>query len=252
VKPGATVLLTGSDDRRKNQVVLAHQRYGRGKSLAFPVLDSWQWQMHASIGVEDKTHENFWRQLLRWLVDGVPDAVEGHTTADRVEAGEQVTVTAEVVDRTFLEINDARVIAHVNGPSGLALDVPLQWTGERNGQYRGTFVAPAEGMYSARIEAARGTATVGRGTLHLRAAPGDAEYFDPTMHAARLQRIAEETGGRFYTADSLAGLPEDLRYTGRGVTTVEERDLWHLPIVLVALVALMCAEWGYRRRLGIV
>ena len=252
LKPGATVLLTGADERRKNQVVLAHQRYGRGKSLAFPVLDSWQWQMHASIAVEDMTHENFWRQLLRWLVDGVPDTVEVHTAADRVEAGEQVTVTAEVVDRTFLEINDARVIAHVTGPAGVSLDVPLQWTGERNGQYRGTFVAPAEGMYSARAEAVRGTSTLGRGTLHLRAAPGDAEYFDPTMHAARLQRIAEETGGRFYTTDSLAGLPEDLRYTGRGVTTVEERDLWHLPIVLVALLGLMCAEWAYRRKLGLV
>ena len=252
VKPGATVLLTGADDRRRNQVVLAYQRYGRGKSLAFPVLDSWQWQMHVSMAVEDLTHENLWRQLLRWLVDGVPDGVEVHTAADRVEAGEQVTVSAEVVDPTFVEINDARVVAHVVGPRGAATDVPLQWTGERNGQYRGTFVAADEGMHSARVEAVRGTTTLGRGALHVRAAPGDAEYFDPTMHAARLQRIAEETGGRFYTAESLTGLPEDLRYTGRGVTTVEERDLWHLPIVMVALLGIVCAEWGYRRRLGLV
>jgi hypothetical protein len=131
------------------------------------------------------------------------------------------------------------------------VDVPLQWTGERNGQYRGTLVAEAEGMYSARVEATRGSTTLGRGALHVRAAPGDAEYFDPTMHAARLQRIAQETGGRFYTAESLARLPEDLRYTGRGVTTVEERELWHLPIVLVALLGIMGAEWGYRRRAGL-
>ena len=70
------------------------------------------------------------------------------------------------------------------------------------------------------------------------------------MHAARLKRIADETGGRFYTPETLATLPEDLKYTGRGVTTVEERDLWHMPIVLLVLVGLTCAEWAYRRAVG--
>jgi hypothetical protein len=71
------------------------------------------------------------------------------------------------------------------------------------------------------------------------------------MHATTLRRIAEETGGRFYTSDTIAGLAEDLRYTGRGVTTVEERDLWHLPIILLLLMGLLCAEWGYRRAVGL-
>jgi hypothetical protein len=71
------------------------------------------------------------------------------------------------------------------------------------------------------------------------------------MQAARLRRIAEETGGRFYTPDTVSALPEDLRYSGRGITTVEERDLWHMPIILVLLVALVCAEWGYRRSMGL-
>ena len=100
LKPGAVTLLSGADERRREQVVLAYQRYGRGKAIAFPVQDSWLWQMHADIPVEDMTHENYWRQLMRWLVDGVPDHVEAHTSADRVEAGETVTITADVVDPT--------------------------------------------------------------------------------------------------------------------------------------------------------
>jgi hypothetical protein len=86
-QPGATVLLTGTDERRRDQVVLAFQRYGRGKALAFPVQDSWHWQMDARMSVQDLTHENYWRQLLRWLVDGVPDAVDVHTLTERVEPG---------------------------------------------------------------------------------------------------------------------------------------------------------------------
>ena len=67
------MLLNGTDEKRRTQPVLAFQRYGRGKALALPVQDSWVWQMHASMPLEDMTHENLWRQLLRWLVDGVPD-----------------------------------------------------------------------------------------------------------------------------------------------------------------------------------
>ncbi|MGH9374152.1 MAG: glutamine amidotransferase, partial [Vicinamibacterales bacterium] len=182
VKPGATILLSGTDERRREQVVLASQRYGRGKALAFPVQDSWLWQMHADISVEDMTHENYWRQLLRWLVDGVPDHVETHTSAERVEAGETVAITADVVDPTFVEINDAKAVANVEGPKG-AFEVPLQWTGERNGQYRGSFVAPDEGLYTIRVDAARGEKVLGRGMTYLRAAPGDNEYFDAGMNA---------------------------------------------------------------------
>src|SRR5919107_3889015 len=250
VKPGATVLLNGSDERRRDQVVLASQRYGRGKTLAFPVQDSWHWQMDVHMSLEDQTHENFWRQLLRWLVDGVPNAVDVHSTTDRVEPGEQVTLVAEVVDPSFVELNDARVVAHVTGPKGVITDVPMQWTGERNGEYRASFPAPEQGLYAAQVEASRAGKALGLGTTQVRATPSDAEYFDATMHAPRLQRIADETGGRFYTTETVNGMPEDLRYTGRGVTTVEEHELWHMPIVLFALIGIVCAEWAYRRAVG--
>ena len=127
----------------------------------------------------------------------------------------------------------------------------MQWSGERSGEYSATVPAGGGGQYEARIEATRNGQALGTTTAHVRAAPGDAEYFDATMHAATLRRIAEETGGKFYDASGIQGLPEDLRYTGRGVTTVEERDLWDLPIVLLLLAGLLCAEWGYRRSVGL-
>jgi hypothetical protein len=245
------VLLNGADERRREQVVVASQRYGRGKSIAQMVQDSWLWQMHASVGLEDQTHENYWRQMLRWLVDDVPAMVDLHTVADRVEPGETVTLVADVVDPAFVELNDARVVAYITSPSGAVEELPVQWSGERDGEYRASFTAATAGIYSARIEAARAGKPIGSSVTQVRAVPSDAEYFDATMQAARLQRIADETGGRFYTASNLAGLPEDLQYSGRGVTTVEERELWHMPIVLMLMLALMGAEWFYRRRVGL-
>jgi uncharacterized membrane protein len=250
-KPASTVLLRGTDERGRSYDVLASHQYGRGKAVAFTVQDSWQWQMHASIPLEDQTHENFWRQLMRWLVDGVPDVVEVRAVSDRVEPGEAVTIEAAVVDKQFVEMNDATVVAQIASPGGATLSVPLQWTGERDGQYRGTFVTSEPGAYEVTVDAAKGSETLGNGVTYVRAAPGDSEYFDPTMHAAPLRRISEETGGRFYTPGNAAGLTEDIRYAGRGVTSIEERELWNMPIILLTLMSLVCAEWGYRRLVGL-
>lgn len=251
VKPGASILLNGTDERGRTQVVLASQRYGRGKALAFTLQDSWLWQMHASIPLEDQTHENFWRQLMRWLVDGVPGQVEVRSTTEHVEPGDPVTVEANVVDPAFVELNDAKVVASVAQPDGSTVDVPLQWTGERPGQYRATFPSRMSGRYQVKVDAARAGTSVGSGVSFVRADASDAEYFNSTMRSQVLKRVAEETGGRFYSTDNAKGLVEDVRYGGRGVTTVEERDLWHMPIVMVLMLGLMCAEWACRRAAGL-
>ena len=151
-------------------------------------------------------------------------------STERVEPGDAITIEATVVDPSFVEINDAMVVAQVARPGGQTVNVPLQWTGQRDGQYRGTFVSTEQGAYEVSVDATRGGQAVGSGIAYVRAAPGDVEYFDPTMHPQPLRRIAEETGGKFYTAENVAGLAEDVRYAGRGVTSVEERELWNMEL----------------------
>src|SRR5262249_35738845 len=61
-KPGATVLLEGLDQRNRPQIVLAYQRYGKGKTLVLPVQDTWHWRMAQKMPVEDETHHTFWQR----------------------------------------------------------------------------------------------------------------------------------------------------------------------------------------------
>ncbi|PYQ82951.1 MAG: hypothetical protein DMG01_00060 [Acidobacteria bacterium] len=251
VKPGATVLLTGSDKARQEHVVLAHQRYGRGKALAMPVQDVWYWRMAAKVPVSDTTHQMFWRRMVRWLVDGVPDQVNVTTTADRVEPGEPIKVAAEVLDQAYAEVNDATVTAHITSPSGRTTDVPIDWTVTKDGDYRTAFVPDEAGIYTVKVGAERAQKPLGSGSMHVRVSAGDAEYFDAAMRAPLLKRIAEETGGRFFTSTNVASLPEAISYSGRGVTVVEERELWDMPALFMLLVGLVSAEWGYRRVRGL-
>ena len=79
LRSGATTLLTGhteGTDASGDVPLLAFQRYGRGMGVVFGVQDSWLWRMDASMPVDDATHATLWRQLLRWMVEGVPDQVE--------------------------------------------------------------------------------------------------------------------------------------------------------------------------------
>jgi len=250
-KPGATVLLAGTDKLRQDHIALAYQRYGRGKVVIFPLQDSYLWKMDATVAVTDTTHSMFWRRLLRWLVDGVPDPVSVTTSTDRVEPGEPMKVTAEVVDPAFAEVNDAQVIATVTSPSGKSTEVPLQWSVTRDGEYTGTFVPDEAGKYAVKAAATRGQQDLGTGVMHSRASAGDAEYFDAAMRSTLLNRIAEETGGHFFTPTDAAKLPEAISYSGRGVTVVEERDLWDMPAILMLILALIAAEWGFRRKRGL-
>jgi uncharacterized membrane protein len=251
-KPGAVSLLVGRGDGLPGaQVVLAYQRYGAGKALAFTVDDSWLWQMHADIPLEDMTHENLWRQLLRWLVSGVPGPVTVSVSSPRTSPGSPVTILATVTDPTHLKVNDAQVVAHVKDPSGAAREVPLEWTVGKDGEYAARFTPPDKGDYEVRVEAVRAGATLGSETAQIQAADLATEYFGAEMRRPLLERIAEETGGRFYTPRTVPALAEDVKYGGGGATVQETRPLWDMPALYVAIVALVSAEWALRKARGL-
>jgi hypothetical protein len=252
VKPGATLLLSALDSKKQDQVVLASQRYGRGKALALPIQDSFLWRMNARIPVTDTTYATFWRRIARWLVDDVPDKVMLTMMPDRVDPGQPMKLTAEVLDAQYNGINDAHVVARVTSPSGKTAEVPLEWTVEHDGEYRSSVVPDEDGLYTVSLSASRDSKDLGSDKAFVRASAADSEYFDAAMRAPLLKRIAEETGGRFYTAANVATLPDAISYSGRGVTVVEERDLWDMPAVLLLLLALTGGEWAYRRRQGLI
>jgi uncharacterized membrane protein len=256
VKPGATVLLTGATTDGGSRIVLAYQRYGRGKVAALPVQDSWMWQMHATIPVEDMTHELFWRQMLRWLTTDLPERVEITASADRPAPGEPVTLRAEVRDSHFVAVNGGRVFAELTAPNGTRSEVPLEWSVARDGEYRGTFTPADAGTYTVRALLRRGPdGTIVNAdssqSLRIDAAESREEYFESAMRASLLRQLAEQTGGKFYTPATVASLPEDLRYARGGVTTTERRELWDMPLTFLLIGGLLAGEWVLRRRRGL-
>ncbi len=253
VKPAATTLLLGRfKDLREPMPVLTFHRYGRGKVAVFAVQDSWLWQMHADIPLEDQTHETLWRQLLRWLLSDVPDPVAISASPPQIPVGETVTLTAEVADSTFLGVNGAVVRARVVAPDGSEKQVPLEWSVTRDGEYQGRAAVDQAGLYEVSVEARAGGALLGTSSAHFRAGGESEEMFSPVLRRAVLEELARETGGRFYRLEEADRVEQEVRYSRAGLSVMEEHELWNMPVVLFLLIALLAAEWGYRKYRGLV
>jgi hypothetical protein len=197
------------------------------------------------------SHETFWRQMLRWLVNDSPDQVTVALPADRSSPGEAVRIIANVSDEAFVRVNSSMVTAKITSPTGQVSELPLDWTIEQDGEYRSVFTPQETGLHHIDVEAVYGDRTVASDPAYIDIAESRSEYFGSQLNATLLQRIARETGGRYYTPSSVSSLPEDLSITGRGSTVIEEKDLWDMPILLLLLLSMMAAEWLYRRRKGL-
>jgi len=251
-KPGAVTILEGrAVDAEESQVVLAYQRFGRGKALVFTPVNPWYWQMAFEIPLDDMTHETFWQQVFRWLVNDVPGQVAASTVVDRFPPGAPVTVTATVLDDNFLELNNAGVNAVVTAPSGNTRQLQLDWTIDADGEYTATFIPDETGFHGIRIEAMVGGELIGDDTTHVDVAELSTEAFAAERRTSLLERVAEETGGRWYTPLTVASLPDDLRFSEGGTTVLEVKDLWDIPLIFMFLVGLIGTEWTYRKWRGL-
>ena len=250
-KPGASVLLQGrSGERGLTRPLLVSQRYGRGRVLALGAQDDWLWQMHADIAVDDSTHELLWRQMLRWLVNDVPDRVEV-VTDEESGPGDAVPLRAIVRDSGYLRRNGVAVTAVVAGPAGAAQDVSFDWAVDRDGEYAGSFVPVADGVQEVRVRAIVGGDTTTSPAAYVRVAEPVEEYFGAERRDVLLEQLARETGGRSYVPQRAAEIARDLTYSSSGATAVRRLDLWDAPLALLLLLSLLGGEWALRRARGL-
>lgn len=252
LRAGATLLLSGRTEGGRSDVpVLAWQRYGRGMSVVFGAQDSWLWRMDVNTPVDDQTHQTFWRQMVRWLVDDVPAPFDLTATPARVAPGEAVMLRAQLATPQFVDINDAQVSATVTGPTGTSELLSLEWSLRDDGSYSARFTPRDTGRYTVDAVARTGRDSLQAVTTTVLVDERGADVAQAELRTPLLRRIAEETGGVYYPLSSAAALANDAVFTNAGVTVREAKDLWDMPAVFLLVAVLLVTEWGYRRWRGL-
>ncbi len=226
---------------------MAAQHYGRGKVVAFAVQNSWLWQMHHEIDLEDQSHELLWRQLLRWLVEDVPPELTLDPSTQSIFSGGSIRVRSEVLNPDSAAANEAAVRAIVTLPDGREQSRPMRPDPSRRGYYEAEINAAEAGSYRLRVEMEESDRVVSSREAGLRVSPQGDEFFASEMNEALLRRIARDSGGRFFTAADSGGLVDAFDQLPGRAKVLQRLDLWDMPALFLLLVTLLCGEWVYRR-----
>jgi uncharacterized membrane protein len=249
-KPGAAVLANMITPEGKTLPLLITENFGRGRTAIMATGGSWRWQMSSPLG--DTAHDLFWQQLLRWLVSDTPGHVTASVPAQMLLDNGAVTLTADVRDREFNPAPDAKVEAHILGPSGISALVEMSPVPDNPGQFQAAWSASKTGAYLTEVTARRNATELGRDVLTFQRMDGVAENFHTEQNRELLERLATQTGGQYWKPADLGKLAAAIPFSEAGVTMRETKDLWSLPLVFLVLLLLRFSEWWLRRRWGIV
>jgi uncharacterized membrane protein len=245
-KPGATVLAELNSGGRKLPLLVT-QNYGRGRTAVMATSGTWRWQMSQPLG--DPAHDLFWQQLLRWLVLDSPGKVVVTAPGQTLMDDGQIQLTADVRDKDYMPVSDAKVSAHLTGPDGLSALVDMTPAADSPGVFHANWTAEKPGSYLAEVTASGQTEN---GTLPFERIDGVAENFHIEQNRELLEKLASETGGRYWRPDELTRLPNEISYSDAGISVRDIKELWNMPVVFLWMLFLISTEWLLRRKWGVV
>jgi uncharacterized membrane protein len=245
LKPAAMALLDADTDIGRMPLLVA-QPFGKGRAYILATGGTWRWQM--SMPVEDVKHETFWRQVLRAMVASAPDNVS--LAAHSGESG-VIALRADFRDDAFNPLDNVGVAVVASHEDGDSVSINMQ-PDEEPGVYTSRFQPSHSGTWYFEALAQRDGEPVAVGRSSLIYETGQAEHFGFRSNPQLLRRLSEATGGRYFDAGNLDGLPDLLRYSSAGITETEYRAIWDAPIVFLLLILLKGGEWLMRRRWGTI
>ncbi|HEX4051818.1 MAG TPA: hypothetical protein VHY19_13160 [Steroidobacteraceae bacterium] len=229
----------------RQQPLLVSEPYGRGHSMILATGGTWRWRM--GLPSTDTRHQQFWRQLMRSLVSGVPRPFELSARSQ----GAAIVIRADLRDAAFMPLADATVTATASSPQEIST-FPLQPLADQPGIYQAEYRPAHSGSFVIEASATSAGKPAGGAHTSLQYQQGDAEYFSLRQNRALLQRLSAATGARYWRPGRLDGLPDAISASPSGVVLQRVLPLWDAPLLFLLLLALKCGEWLMRRHWSVV
>ena len=250
LKPGASLLAVSQTNNGKPLPAFATQRFGKGRSAALLAGDMWRWNTGAD-DPKQKDLQQFWRQIIRWMVAEVPKRVAVKSERKRGLAG-PTTIQVSVQDEEFNPHDNADTQVKVTSPSGEVVQLSAEASSEAAGVYVVDYWPHEEGPYraTANVTSADGEELDAK-QAGWTSQPAADEFRELTTNRAVLSKIAEASGGELVEADNLDEFVASLPSRDVPITEKWVYPVWHQWWVLSLAVCCLCTEWGLRRWRGL-
>ncbi|MCZ6617551.1 MAG: hypothetical protein O7E57_05420 [Gammaproteobacteria bacterium] len=241
LKPAATTLLELVQGTTVSPLLVT-QPYGLGTTAILATATTWRWQMRTP--PEDVRHSLFWRQLLRQLAETAQRPRNVSLTMD----GGGIVVRVSVRNKLFEAAANVSANAVITHPDRSETRINLT-PGDLPGTLAARYLPGAPGVYrvDVNINDPDGEETI---TRFVRTGVMNQEFFRPVQNELLLRRMAEATGGRYWSPDDVSGINAALTFAGSGVHVVKLLPLWYMPAVFILLMMLKLSEWWLRRAWG--
>jgi hypothetical protein len=229
--------------------IIAVRRTGAGSVMSVAADGVWRWKMAVSGNVD--VFDRLVTNAARWLTArGELERVVVSPDKDVYQAGEDISVSAQVYGGDYRLAEGAEVSVSVASGQGAAplATVDLRAAGD---YYRGSIGHLPPGPYAVRASAAIGGEEVGTADSQFVVERFSLEDSETRRRSALLRSIGDESGGGYYTPETLDDLPEDVPMAWTERTTRSEFELWNSPWLLMGAVGLLSAEWALRRKQGL-
>ena len=250
-KIGAQVLAThDSDSTSFGRVPLIVTRtVGTGKVLFMGTDGAWRWRK----GVEDLYHYRFWGQVVRWMAYqrnmSQGEAMRLFYSPDRPEAGNVLTMNANVMSTAGDPMRSGTVIVQIVSPSGQTDSVRLAPAGEDSwGLFTGSFVPTEGGQYKLVTSCAE---TGGRLETIISVLGQEKELIGQPARVDVLKEIAQVTRGQLTTVSEIQNLVDHIAAMPDPEPIIRRFRLWSHPAWGGLIVLLLGGFWTGRKLAGL-
>ena len=251
LKPNALTAARADNDLQSPLLVLG--AWGEGRSAALAVDSTWHWQLEGF----GELHRRFWRQFVLWLARKDADdrrQVGVRLDQRRYQPGSRVDFVVGAADDQGRPLATADFDVQLQLPDGSRQSVRTVEAGQER---RGSF-APAvqPGDYRLTVTARAAGETLGATDARFLVVDQDLELDQPAAEPALMAALAEptaEAGGGAFAPEEL---PEALARLEAKTPEYEEQivervTLWDRWPALLAITAVLSAEWFLRKRWGL-
>jgi len=247
MKTSATALLESGDG--VPYPIVSVGKYGQGRVLVLATDYSWKWHMGmVGRGRGQWAYYRFVERSVRWLTkDPGLNPIQVLLPEEGFRRGQRKEVRVRVRSEEESPETEGAVQFSVFDPKGVKVGAEFKSSG-RPGEYLASFTPEKGGTYKLKVE------TTGGSMEESVEISEPIEERDGLPDHERLRRIAQSTGGKFFSPNEDL-LPELLSAAEKRESRyLEEKrtPLWaHFPL-LALILALLSAEWYFRRRWGLI
>ncbi len=260
-KAGALVLAEHPTERNEfgNRILIAIHNYNAGRVMVFTPHTSRRWQMIPSHEDGDQRFwhqgdnaERFWRQVAKWLTTAPKEHIQLDIAKTAYALKEPVVIEVTATDSEFQLTNNAKIRAVVLDEAGKRRALKLEQILGKDGLYTARFIPNTYGEYTVTATGTLDGENLGEQQTLFEVKTSYAEFSNAELNVTLLKTLAEGSGGKYYTMEEAAELVNQVPLVESATSKITDVDIWDIPLIFGAVIALLGFEWFLRKRGGLV